>query len=48
MTEQTPEAAEEHPKAVPDETDDPAYPDTVEGTGSEREDEPVLDEPTER
>ncbi|MEO6604656.1 MAG: hypothetical protein ABIN55_03490 [Aeromicrobium sp.] len=49
MSEQkTPEPAEEHPKAVPDETDDPDYPDTVEGTGSQRDDEPVLDEPIER
>lgn len=35
------------PLQVPDETDDPDYPDTVEGTGSERDDEPVLDEPIE-
>ena len=34
-------------KLVPDETDDPDYPDTVEGTGSARDDEPVLDEPIE-
>ncbi len=43
---QEPEHADTEPKAVPDETDDPAYPDTVEGTGSARDDEPDLDEPT--
>ena len=40
-----PEHADPDLKDVPDETDDPAYPGTVEGTGSERDDEPVLDEP---
>lgn len=49
MTEQNPppEPADHQPKVVPDETNDPDYPDTVEGTGSEREDEPGLDEPIE-
>ena len=44
MTEQNPppEPADHQPTVVPD---DPDYPDTVEGTGSEREDEPGLDEP---
>ncbi len=36
------------PRLVPDESDDPDYPDNVEGTGSERDDEPSLDEPIER
>ncbi len=35
------------PTHVPDETDDPEYPADVEGTGSARADEPVLDEPIE-
>lgn len=35
------------PRIVPDESDDPDYPDTIEGTGS-RDDEPSLDEPIER
>ena len=42
-----PEHADSDPKRVPDETDDPGYPETVEGTGSARDDEPVLDEPLE-
>lgn len=42
-----PEYADPDPKQVPDETDDPDYPEKVEGTGSARDDEPTLDEPLE-
>jgi hypothetical protein len=45
MSQSHDEQADLDPKAVPDETDDPGYPGTVEGTGSARDDEPDLDEP---
>ncbi len=35
------------PEGLPDEADDLNYPASVEGTGSARDDEPVIDEPIE-
>lgn len=43
-----PEGADLDPKHVPDETDSPDYPDSVEYTGTPRDEEPDLDEPIER
>ncbi len=49
MASQTPSEQEPEPtKDFADETDTPEYPENVEGTGSERDDEPTLDEPIER
>jgi len=45
MTKHTSTSADLQAKEVPDETDDPAYPGSIEGTGSVRKDEPDLDEP---
>lgn len=45
MTKHTSTSADLQPKDVPDETDDPGYPDTIENTGGVRDDEPTLDEP---